>query len=194
MISGSSAIHNINNALVTEPHIRATLKYNSFIGKGWSGAVSISPYDELKSILFNNKYIFFSGYIDGTTSYILTYEAGGSVSSIYGLSVTGPSMATHVLSNGCFVDAGSTLHLYFITFGSTTPPGPGRKHFTEINRVSTSNGTTWSGLTMVSYTVNNNISYGYNVVIGGTNEMYVLSTERGMSTIDDYNTLRYVLI
>jgi len=187
MITGSSAINNIHTATVTEPHIRATLKQNSFIGKGWSGAVRNEYYKDMRSVLFNNNYVLYSNMTKATVNHILTYNSGGSLLSSYGISINtwaGLSWADGgfaYVSKGDFVVSGNTINLYFLRHGSTFME---ILFVTEVCRVSSSNGTSWSGVTVVNRPIAQN-TYKFDISMVGETEFYLMGIEA--STTHGFN-------
>ncbi len=189
MITGSSAIQNIFTKNVTEPHIRATLKYNSFIGAGY-GAVSdqvLQP--DTKTILFNSFIVTYDNILATPFASINSYNGGGSVYNTYVLSagnINGVSWNDGaVLQRGDFKISGSTLELYFIKTGSTNSP----KYISKISRISSENGITWSGETVLSTTIQGTSnSIEYDLAVGNSRDFYTMSFD------SDHDAIHYGLI
>jgi len=182
MINGSSAIHNIHTATVIEPHIRATLKYNSFIGNGWDA--DINNYytgEDAKTTVFNNRYVYYSN--TESLASAVTFDAGGSALSNIGVSsgyINGVSWNDQtILRGGDFRNTGSTLDLYFLRVGTTD----GSVYITNLYKMSTPNGTSWTGATLLNSIAS--VAYDYDVAIGSSKDVYTMGYDL------DHDVIRY---
>lgn len=191
MISGSSAISNIHTRTTFDPYIRATMKSNSFLGERNFAASSniLSPItfgEDTKVITFNNKIVYYTNDVESQLQYLVT-NGGASVTSAplqYGISagfINGVSWNDLTqLYRGDFHDTGSTLNFYFLKVGTTN----GTDYISNIFRISSNNGASWSGVTVVNTTTTTD-TFDYDLAVGASETYYTMACR------DTHEIIRY---
>lgn len=157
MINGSSSLVNIHYLTAKQPSIRATVKVGEMLGE--DKLVGDIPNDvhyaispnvvSIHGTVFQNKYIISTSInlaTAGVTDWLHTYDSGASLISSYGPS---RHYTTEDLYRGSFINTGNTLELVYIQRGLTSS-GSTTRIISEIKRVSTTDGTLWSGTTILS--------------------------------------------